>query len=223
MNRQRFIPLLLSMVALILIDPLLEVQIFGIHTDRVLFTIVLLAGLYGIGGEHRIAIRALVLLLPALVADWVQSVLGASAILVAVSFTFTFLFIFYVVWVIAEAIRHESRVSVDTIAGGISIYLLLGLLWTVLYAALETLRPGSFEWDGVSLTELKTTHGVTGLPHLMYFSFTTLTTLGFGDITPETRGAQALTTLQALVGQLFLAIFIAALVGMHLAGRRDPD
>jgi hypothetical protein len=89
------------------------------------------------------------------------------------------------------------------IVGGICIYLLIGILWTVLYGLVRTWNP-----DAIVLRE-----GAS----LFYFSFTTLTTLGYGDITPAVKLAQDLAIMEAITGQVYLAIFIARLVGLHIA------
>ena len=95
------------------------------------------------------------------------------------------------------------RVTPDMIVGGVCMYLLIGILWTVLFGLLLTWNPGAIVLrQGASL---------------YYFSFTTLTTLGYGDITPAGKLAQDLAIMEAIAGQVYLAIFIARLVGLHIA------
>jgi Ion channel len=91
-------------------------------------------------------------------------------------------------------------------------YLLLGLLWGVWYEIIELLQPGSFA--------VASQKAQAGLPQLAYFSFTTLTTLGFGDIVPLSPLARSLVILEALVGQLFPVILIARLVTMEIDHQR---
>lgn len=98
-----------------------------------------------------------------------------------------------------------KEVDADTVKGGICVYLLLGIAWMALYRFVYELNPGSFSVQFSNVWEF------------MYFSFTTLTTLGYGDITPVSSFAMMLTNLEAMAGQLFLAIFVARLVGMHVA------
>jgi hypothetical protein len=98
---------------------------------------------------------------------------------------------------------RTHRVTSNMIVCGICIYLLIGILWTVLFALLLTWNP-----DAIALRE-----GAS----LFYFSFTTLTTLGYGDITPTGKLAQDLAIMEAITGQVYLAIFIARLVGLHIA------
>ena len=113
--------------------------------------------------------------------------------------------------------RHivgTQKVTHDTVRGGIAIYLLMGILWLVLYQITARLDPNAFNrsWE---------THEMGG--ELLYFSFTTMTTLGYGDIVPTSQLARTLTSLQAIVGPLYLAVFIARLVSMHSAGSADEN
>ena len=98
----------------------------------------------------------------------------------------------------------------DRVFGAIVLYLLLGLIWGVMYAALGAHSPGAF--DGHP--------GVTGgLADWVYFSFVTLTTVGYGDITPVATSARSLAMLEALTGQLYPAIIIARLVSLQTSSR----
>ncbi|MHC4239302.1 MAG: potassium channel family protein [Planctomycetota bacterium] len=98
---------------------------------------------------------------------------------------------------------RAHRVTPDMIVGGICIYLLIGILWNVLFELVLIWYP-----DAIALRE-----GAS----LFYFSFTTLTTLGYGDIVPVSKFAQVLANMEAITGQVYLAIFIARLVGLHIA------
>jgi len=98
-----------------------------------------------------------------------------------------------------------TEVTGDTIMGGISVYLLLGLLWAILYNIIYMLDPVAFHLSD---------H--TGRTSLFYFSFITLTTVGFGDIYPINKFAMSLVTLEVVTGQMYLAIFISRLVGLHI-------
>ncbi|MHC4154482.1 MAG: potassium channel family protein [Planctomycetota bacterium] len=104
---------------------------------------------------------------------------------------------------------RAHRVTPDMIVGGICIYLLIGILWNVLFELVLIWDP-----DAIALRE-----GAS----LFYFSFTTLTTLGYGDIVPVSKLAQVLANMEAIAGQVYLAIFIARLVGLHIAHELKRD
>ncbi|MHC4624809.1 MAG: potassium channel family protein [Planctomycetota bacterium] len=112
-------------------------------------------------------------------------------------------FVTITIVVLMRNMFRTHRVTPNMIVGGICIYLLIGVLWTVLYRLLLT-----WNTDAIALRE-----GVS----LFYFSFTTLTTLGYGDIVPASKLAQDLAIMEAITGQVYLAIFIARLVGLHIA------
>lgn len=102
-----------------------------------------------------------------------------------------------------KSMFRARRVTSDIIVGGICVYLLIGLLWALMYILLNNLKSGVIAFEGE--------------PSLFYFSFTTLTTLGYGDIVPKGRYVMMLANFEAISGQTFLAVFIARLVGLHTA------
>jgi hypothetical protein len=103
----------------------------------------------------------------------------------------------------------RQDVSVDVIAGAIVAYLLMALMWSFLYGVLEIAHPGSFNFPAEPSPDL---------PALFrYFSLVTITTVGYGDITPVAAVARAFANLEAVVGQLYLVILVSWLVGMHVS------
>ncbi|MEM9366615.1 MAG: ion channel [Planctomycetota bacterium] len=115
---------------------------------------------------------------------------------------------------LSERVFRSGDVDLDRIAGAANLYLLLGILFALIFTMLEIMQPGSF-----AMTETVSADGAgQGLVSaLIYFSNVTLTTLGYGDVLPVTRPARTLATLEAVFGQLYLAVFMARLVGMHIA------
>jgi hypothetical protein len=118
--------------------------------------------------------------------------------------------------IIAVQVFKEGRVTANHIQGAVAIYLLLGLMWGLLYQAVALHDPAAFVRPAssvpMSVDTLK--------KELLYYSFTTLTTVGYGDITPVHPGARMLAVLEAIVGQLFPAILITWLVSMQILHRR---
>ena len=119
------------------------------------------------------------------------------------------LFYFLAIAILITKISSKTTVSSDTIKGGISIYILLGFFWAVLYMIMLMLDPDA-------LTNISSTEGTAGF-ECYYFSFTTLTTLGYGDIVPVAKYARVLATLEAVAGPIYLAIFVAQIIGMNIA------
>ena len=111
---------------------------------------------------------------------------------------------------IGRDIFTTPEVTVDIVRGGISVYLLIGFVWALLYGIVNTLDANAFSQPLVRVDSyLRTIH----------FSFTTLTTLGYGDIVPLSEVAQVLTNLEAIIGQMYSSVLIAILIGSYLAQR----
>src|SRR5271167_2636228 len=111
---------------------------------------------------------------------------------------------------------REGPVTWSRIQGGIAAYLFLGMAWAAAYQLVEQLHAGSFRFVSMPANIDQLTSS------LIYFSFATLTTVGFGDITPLNPFARSLAVAEAVVGQLFPAILIGALVAMAMQSRSKP-
>ena len=102
-------------------------------------------------------------------------------------------------------------VTADVIAGALASYMLVGLTWAFAYGLLETVRPGSIH----GLAE----DGALDFPSLLYFSYITLLSIGYGDITPLSAAARMMTVVEGLLGMTFTTIILAVLVSAHLRQR----
>ncbi len=110
-------------------------------------------------------------------------------------------------------IFNAVKITVETIVLAMCTYVLLGTLWSLLYIPVAVLIPDSFVFNGV-------TDGASMYSQLSYFSFVTLTTLGYGDILPVASIARSLAILEAVTGTLFIAVLISRLVGSYSSNRR---
>lgn len=116
-------------------------------------------------------------------------------------------FLLLAIVILIQKISSRNIVTTDTIKGGISIYILLGYFWAVLYLILMSFNPGCLA--NINLE--------TAGFDCYYYSFTTLTTLGYGDISPVTQYARILAILEAVTGPVYLAIFVAQIIGLNIA------
>jgi len=123
-------------------------------------------------------------------------------------------FLFQATVTAMREIAIGNSISVNRIIGAICVYLMLGVIWALCYALLEAMVPGSFK----GLTEQAASSSWN--PDWLYFSFVTLTTLGYGDISPLTYSARALSYFEAIVGQFYLAVLVAGLVGVYLSEKQ---
>jgi len=129
-------------------------------------------------------------------------------------------FLAFAVAVILSNIFAGGAITADGVRGAVCGYLLAAMLWANAYALTETLVPDSFSLSSPALKELATWHGRHAL--FNYFSVVTLTTMGYGDITPVRPPATALAMLEAVFGQFYIAVVVAQLVGLRLAHALGP-
>jgi hypothetical protein len=131
-------------------------------------------------------------------------------------------FLFLVLGCILVNVWRQQSVETDTIIGGVVVYLMLGVAFAGLYQLVEFVVPGSFVLSNAEVGRWGPWEPEAGVyPRLFFFSFVTLTTLGYGDIVPASETTGALTSLEAVTGSLYLTILISRLVGLHIARSRE--
>ena len=118
-------------------------------------------------------------------------------------------FIIVAVWCVATHVLASRAISANRVVGAVTLYLLFGVLWAIVYAVVERANPGSFTGVSEPLTQGWSTDW-------LYFSFVTMTTLGYGDITPISATARTFAYLQAVFGQFYIAILVAGLVSAYI-------
>lgn len=210
--------LLTMLVVVIVVSPLLDAVRFGARTLDVLFILALLSAIRDIAGDERrhhwvVGIGA-VAVLGRLVSAVVQPPPTWIGI---VSIGATMAVFLIATWSISRHVFREPSVTTDTIRGAICVYLLLGFIWTMAYVLVFASDPSAFP----ALIPAGDPAGTYA--SLQFFSFVTLTTLGYGDITPAGLVARQLAMAEAIVGQLFIAVAIAWLVGMYRGSGGDRD
>lgn len=208
--------LLISLVLLFLLYPVL-VELGRDNLFRLFFTGQLLFAVYSISGTRRSLVTALVLGSPAILSQLVTFSVPTLASIV-VSGASSFVFLVYVIVVVFRSVLSGGKVTPGKIAGAVSVYLLLGILWAILYGVIAVVQPEAFNLpDAINFNEVM---GRGGEYIFIYFSFVTLTTLGFGEITPAAPIPRTLAWLEAMTGQLFIAISIARLVALQIVHSR---
>jgi hypothetical protein len=197
------------MFAELMFAPVFGRIVGGLLIFRAITVIVLLAALSAAGVRRTV----LFLCVPVLVIDMVASYAGVVSVEV-VSTLLHALFLACVFGFILSRVARADAVSLDTIAGAACAYLLIALIWGDLYLLVELWHPGSFQipsnWIIGSNRDLRAS--------LTYFSFVSLTTVGrvFDVVDPATGG---LCVAETLLGQLYLAVLIARMVGLHTSQR----
>ncbi len=178
----------------------------------IILSATLILAVYAIHKKARLINGAIFLLVVTLSLMWIGS-LGLIDLSDKVSRFLLCLYLIFLVYSFSKYIFSVKLVNSNLISAVLCLYLILGLLWGTMYSILEFMIPGSFKGD--ILAEGSTISNQ--LHYFYYFSYVTLTTLGYGDILPQTRQAAALCQTEAILGQFFTAVFVARLVGIQVA------
>jgi hypothetical protein len=155
-----------------------------------------------------LAVLTLVVAMVALVAPRPGLVIARQSLLAA--------FLMLAAGVLLKVVLGKGRVTGDKLSGAVCVYLLIGVIWSLLFGILEIAAPGSLHFPDADAGVQEAMR--IGAPQgaTTYFSFVTLTTLGYGDIVPVSKAARSLVAVEALLGQLYLTILVARLVGLHM-------
>ena len=129
---------------------------------------------------------------------------GLSNLLYGIGRSIYVVFLAFTIYVFAGRIIAAERITADKVKGGICLYFLAGVTWAFLYEMIYRFDPNAFNIDNVRPMSF------------LYYSYSTLTSLGLGDICPTSDFTEGLTCLEAIAGQMFVAVFIARLVGLHI-------
>jgi hypothetical protein len=215
--QRKYLALLVTLISLLFVYPLFRTTFGGRVLSDVLGTLVFVAALWVIFTQKAFRILALMLGIPTLIGAWVGYVLpGLPRLPLVVSFhVVAVLFLSFTVATILRVIHREKSVSADSIYGALCGYLLVGLLFGHVYRCVEAISPGSFHGNEEFMAQLQDEERRSFL--LVYFSFITLTTVGYGDLTPTSEAARGLAVVEAVIGQFYLAVLIAELIGKRVA------
>lgn len=209
--------LLISILLLFIVGPLVDDLPQGVLLMNILGVVVLAAGLYALHTRRSLFTAAIVLS--------VVSVAGTVLVnqtqqkwAAAFSYSCVIALVIFFALTILAYVMQGSAVTTDKIYAAICVYLLMGFAWAFAFALLDAVQPGSFTFRGTNLP----TPYMLEVPELRYFSFMTLTTVGYGDITPATTTARTLAALEAIAGQMYLTVLVARLVGLHIVHSNPP-
>lgn len=208
----RFRILFGALLILLITYPYLEEEPAEAGLLSLLTSAVLLVGVYAVSHQRITLWLAGVLAMPALLGDWWPVLANGSPSPHAL-LAFEAAFFLCVTMVVFHRTFTEPHVSVDTLFGTVCVYLLMGLAWAGAYTFIENVTPGSFKLGGAP-----DSINAPLWSDLLFFSFTALTTVGYGDMTPVTSQARSLATMESTAGVLYLAVLVARLLGLHLGG-----
>lgn len=183
------------------------------------FSLIFLIALYTISKNRRHLIVGSALALPSLVARWWYLV-GVSEGRLYIEHIFGVIFFVWIISVVFKSIATAARISADTIYGAVAVFLLLGFMWAQVYSLIVCFDPLAFSNTVAAFAE----GGEKGARAVsfIYYSFVTLTTVGYGDITPQSDLAQMLSVVEGICGQFYMAVIVGSLIGLKLAQRGGP-
>jgi voltage-gated potassium channel Kch len=208
----RFPIFTISLVAILFGDMLMPVKIFESFFAPLFRILNMLAGILLLYRSGRIKwLISGILIIIVLTHVFQNSIALELKTLQYINFGLFFLFFALITWQVILQVWLSKQVDQTVILGLISGYICLGLLGFFMFLSIEVIEPGSFSGPGaILLTEL------AGRESLMYFSFITLMTIGYGEIVPASGLAMNATILLGLLGQFYLVIIMAIVIGKFL-------
>jgi len=211
------VQLLIALGLLFIAAPLVEEIEDGELIVSGLFSLVLVAGVLAVADRKRVLVIAIVLAIPAIGGRWINH-FRPDLVPPAVFLVAGLVLVAFVVGNLLRFVLRAPSVNTEVLCASISAYLMLGLLWTMAYWLVDQLTPGgAFSFNTNAGT--RSMNGFNGF----YFSFITLSTVGFGDITPVSRIARWLAAMEAMTGLLYVAVLIARLVSLYSTPKSDDS
>ena len=213
LRRTNFVYLLIALLILLIVIPLADdLSLTRAPLVRALvFSCLLIIGVWSLKGGGRyftvgiafviagVMLNVLAINMPAQVLQYASILSLIGFMLVAITFTM-------------KQVAIGSDINNNRIVGAICVYLLLGVIWAMTYTVIDMVLPGSFA-------------GFSPMANLgwdsewLYFSFVTMTTLGYGDILPVSAIARGFAYMQAIVGHFYIAVLVAGIVGAYVSNR----
>jgi hypothetical protein len=215
-----FTQLLISLLLFILIYPLLLSSAPGLLVLNIFLFLLMLSALRAIGHDKKI-FRAAILLFMLSVLFGILLFLWPSRNLSIVSTMLQMLFFTTISLSLLHHVMQSDELTAEHLSCALCVYIFLGIIWAGAYFTVEIASPGSFNLptiDGVRVNSW------TAGSHLhfaiLYYSFMTMATVGYGDIAPLTPFARSLAVLEVIIGQFYLAVLIGRIVGSFIGIRR---
>jgi hypothetical protein len=227
-RRHRFVVLLCALILLLALSPVARALGPRSQSDSgigftVLFAAMLLAAVFAVSRSRATQTIAIALAVPVVVLRGLNTWLQHDGIAI-VHHVLSILFLGYVVALLLRVLFVRRSVTADTICASLCVYLVLGVLWAVVFSLVHMLDPAAFAFgfaDDGGAESMR--FGAERFAFAIYYSFVTMSTLGYGDIVPASEPARMLAVVEAVMGQLYLAVLVARLVGLHISQSSAGD
>ena len=215
MKKINFLGLAAALFILLVIYPFFSDFAYSSFIFSLVLSFILLLTVFTFATRGRAKTAGIVIVIPALVFNW-MIYLSDHPLIEMYTYGFSALFLIFATLFLFRTLFFEEKMSEQTVYGAIALYLLLGLAWAEIYSLIVAIDPNAF--SATIEASAKTASFLTETA--IYYSFVTLTTLGYGDIVPLSAPAKFLSILEAISGQLFIATAIARAIGMSLSTHR---
>jgi len=183
----------------------------------VLLSLVLISAVIAVANRGLTLVVALLLMIPAIAGRWINH-FRPDLVPPAVFLVSGLVLVAFVVVNLLRFVLRAPSVNTEVLCASISAYLMLGLMWTIAYWLVDQLTPGG----AFSFNTNAGTQSMNGF-NAFYFSFITLSTVGYGDITPLSRIARWLAALEAMTGLLYMTVLIARLVSLYSSPKSNDS
>lgn len=217
LSQHNFIYLLIGLLFFLLAVPVFR-DLTGTgyyYVSELAFSAFLMISIWSLHGTRRVFLLGIILVTLG-VGGNILALAGTGIFFVYLSLCSYTLFLLLTISLATRQVTRSGTVDVNSIIGAICIYLLLGLIWAFFYLFVNILIPGSFnvQISGSAYVQLQ---------DFLEYSFVTLTTVGYGDITPVRETARALSTIEAILGQFYIAILVAGLVAAFITQKKSTS
>lgn len=200
---------LTALILLLVASPFLQHIAYGDFAESALLTLVLISAVLAVGRRHKTLLLSIGLVAPTILGRWFYQ-FWPDHMLPDVYLISSLAFVLFIISQLLRFIFQAPQVNSEILCAGISTYLMLGLLWANAYSLIAYRMPGAFLFT----QGLNSNHTMKGFTSL-YFSYLTLSTVGYGDIIPASDITRMLSAAEAITGILFVAVLISRLVSMH--------
>lgn len=207
---QRFLILLILFFVMLAVGPFIRDYGKLRYIFDLVVSAIFLSAMYAVVEKTRHLIIAACLVAPMLVSVWLKYFIDVRALSI-IGEICGILFFAYSIYNIVKYLFKQKEVTKETICAAVVIYMLMAFMWARAYGLLDLIHPGSFSMPEGHVFGERTVY--------LYYSFVTITTLGYGDISPLTDKASGLSIIEAVSGQIFLVVLVSWLVGMYVSKR----
>jgi voltage-gated potassium channel len=216
LDRRRFTVLMIFLLSLFVVFPALQHSPLAMVGFETIFSTIMVAAIYANSHQRSHLVAGLIIGVPSLVGRWLPAYTHDAAFFAVVT-ALSIVFFLYMAALILAQVARATRITTDALSAALCVYLLIGIAWSAIYSLIYLFEPGSFAMPPMHPSEYRGIAPIRAeIFRLLYFSFATLTTTGYGDIAPAAPAARGLAVLEAILGQFYVAVVVARLVSLQI-------